>query len=60
MKELKIGERVPLLLKLLNNGLVKVVSFAGQVLARIKGNAFYCCARFRKDNKPVIFKEVKE
>lgn len=60
MKELKVGERVTITLEVVEQSSCTGCFFCWAGACTYKGNTCYCTARFRKDNKPIIFKEVKE
>jgi hypothetical protein len=59
MKEFKVGERVTITLEAVEQGSCKGCFFCWAGACTYKGNTHYCCASFRIDNKPIIFKEVK-
>lgn len=59
MKELKVGERVTITLEAVEQGSCKGCFFCWAGACTYKGHTHYCCASFRIDNEPIIFKEVK-
>ena len=59
MKELKVGERVTITLEAVEQMSCAGCFFCWAGACTCKGNS-YCAARSREDNKPIIFKQIKE